>query len=261
MRSEQNVSRAQLSPAPSTLGTTSNDLSNPKSTGEYQDDVESDVWSDGSDHEKSESSKTSNDREHLPLLSTQVDPAPLAHHDGSGITPGQADVERAEPPKQKEKITWRSLPRKDQLALLTLARLSEPLMQTSLQSYMFYQLKSFDPSLADSAISTQVGLLAGAFTGAQFITALAWGKAADSELFGRKKVILIGLMGTAISSIGFGFARSFPAAVVFRTMGGLLNGNVGVMRTVRVQLIKPIPTIFSYIFGSFFLVQQANSQS
>lgn len=135
-------------------------------------------------------------------------------------------------------MTWRSLPRKDQLAILTLARLSEPLTQTSLQAYMFYQLKSFDPSLPDSTISSQAGMLQGAFTATQFVTAIAWGRVADSEWAGRKKVILIGLLGTAISALGFGFSKSFAIAVVFRCLGGALNGNVGVMRTMIAEIIK-----------------------
>lgn len=135
-------------------------------------------------------------------------------------------------------MTWRSLPRKDQLVILTLARLSEPLTQTSLQAYMFYQLKSFDPSLPDSTISSQAGILQGAFSATQFITAILWGRVADSEWAGRKKVILIGLLGTAISALGFGFSRSFATAVVFRCLGGALNGNIGVMRTMIAEIIK-----------------------
>lgn len=135
-------------------------------------------------------------------------------------------------PKQV-KSSWKELPKKGQLALLTISRLAEPLTQTSLQSYMFYQLKSFDPSQTDDAISSQAGILGAAFTAAQFVTAIAWGRAADSEFFGRKLVIMIGLLGTMISAIGFGFSRSFAMAVFFRVVGGALNGNVGVMRTVR----------------------------
>lgn len=138
----------------------------------------------------------------------------------------------AAPLKREEPVTWSSIPRRDQLILLTLARLSEPLTQTSLQAYMFYQLKSFDPSLSDSTISSQAGLLQGSFTAAQFLTAIMWGRAADSEWFGRKRVILIGILGTAISAVGFGFARSFAVAAFFRLLGGALNGNIGVMRTV-----------------------------
>ena len=52
------------------------------------------------------------------------------------------DTEQAEAAKEKP-ISWRELPRKDQLLFLTLARLSEPLTQTSLGSYIFYQLQSF----------------------------------------------------------------------------------------------------------------------
>ncbi len=135
-------------------------------------------------------------------------------------------------------VAWRDLPNKRQLAILTMARLSEPLTQTSLQAYMFYQLKSFDPSLPDSTISSQAGMLQGSFTAAQFVTAIIWGRLADSERMGRKRVLLVGLLGTCLSCIGFGFSRSFYQAAIFRTLGGALNGNVGVMRTMISEIIK-----------------------
>ncbi|PLB54642.1 putative MFS multidrug transporter [Aspergillus steynii IBT 23096] len=135
-------------------------------------------------------------------------------------------------------VTWRSLPKKGQLAILTFARLSEPLTQTSLQAYMFYQLKSFDPSLPDSTISAQAGILQGCFTAAQFLTAVWWGRLADAEWMGRKRVLLIGLLGTCLSCLGFGFSRSFVVAAVFRTLGGVLNSNVGVMRTMIAEIIQ-----------------------
>jgi len=135
-------------------------------------------------------------------------------------------------------VTWSSLPRKDQLAMLVLARLSEPLTMSSLRSYMYFQLKSFDPSLPDSTLSFQAGCLASAFTFAQFLTAVWWGRASDSEWFGRKRVLMMGLFGTGISSIGFGFSTNFAMALVFRFLGGALNGNVGVMRTMVTETIK-----------------------
>ena len=36
--------------------------------------------------------------------------------------------------KKEDEVTWRSLPQRSQLIILTLARLSEPLVQTSLQA-------------------------------------------------------------------------------------------------------------------------------
>ncbi|KEY70286.1 hypothetical protein S7711_06989 [Stachybotrys chartarum IBT 7711] len=145
------------------------------------------------------------------------------------------------PPAEPEKpppVSWKDLPRKKQLLIITLARISEPLVQSSLQAYMFYQLKWFDPSLSDSTISAQAGVLQASFTAAQFMTALFWGRVADSRRFGRKTVLLIGLLGTALSCLGFGFSRSFWQALMFRTLGGATNGNVGVMRTMISEIIR-----------------------
>lgn len=67
---------------------------------------------------------------------------------------------------------------------------------------------------------------------AQFITGMLWGRVADSQYFGRKTVILVGLIGTSLSCLGFGLSKSFYQALIFRTLGGATNGNVGVMRTM-----------------------------
>ncbi|KAK6433962.1 hypothetical protein LTR95_009851, partial [Oleoguttula sp. CCFEE 5521] len=146
------------------------------------------------------------------------------------------------PPQKAKPVSWSSLPKKTQLAILTLSRLSEPLTQTSLQSYMFYQLKSFTDANgnapSDSTVARQAGMLAAAFTFAQFLTAIMWGRLADSEMFGRKRVILIGLLGTCIGSLGFGFSKSFATAMFWRAVGGMLNGNMGVMRTMISEIVK-----------------------
>ena len=144
-------------------------------------------------------------------------------------------------PPPIEQVTWRSLPSKSQLAILTLARLSEPLTQTSLQAYMFYMLKSFPDTSSsasggipsDALVARQAGILAASFTGAQFL----WGRVADSASMGRKRVILIGLLGSAVGTLGFGFSRSFAQAVGWRVVGGMLNGNIGVMRTMISEIV------------------------
>lgn len=126
-------------------------------------------------------------------------------------------------------VTWMSLPRKDQLAILFLCRLVDFLQVASLQAYVFYQLKSLDDTKSDAEISGQVGVLQGAFTGAQVLTAVLWGKAADASWCGRKMVLVIGLLGTAISCLGCGFTSSFYWAVFWRALGGGINGLVGIM--------------------------------
>ena len=138
---------------------------------------------------------------------------------------------------KKAPVTWMSLPKKGQLAVLTIARLSEPLSERSLAAYMFYQLKWFDSSAPDSTIASQGGVLTAAFAAAQFVTAVWWGRAADTPWIGRKKVLLVGLTGTAIASIGVGFSKTFYQALFFRALAGCLNGNIGVMRTMLSEII------------------------
>ncbi|KGO76611.1 Major facilitator superfamily domain, general substrate transporter [Penicillium italicum] len=135
-------------------------------------------------------------------------------------------------------VTWMSLPRKGQLALLGLCRVFDFLQIASLQAYMFYQLKSFDPNLSDSDVATKAGILQGAFTAAQFATAIPWGRVADAEWGGRKLVLLVGLIGTAVSCLGVAYSTSFAQAVFWRSFGGGINGTVGIIRTMIAENVK-----------------------
>ncbi|PWY94717.1 MFS general substrate transporter [Aspergillus sclerotioniger CBS 115572] len=135
-------------------------------------------------------------------------------------------------------VTWMSLPRKGQLALLGLCRVFDFLQIASLQAYMFYQLKSFDENLSDADVSTQAGILQGAFTAAQFATAIPWGRVADAEWGGRKFVLLVGLLGTSLSCLGVAFSTSFAQAVFWRSFGGAINGTVGIIRTMIAENVK-----------------------
>jgi hypothetical protein len=155
--------------------------------------------------------------------------------DPVAITPGL--LHPASAPKEAP-VTWSSLPKKGQLAVLTIARLSEPLTERSLAAYLFYQLKFFNPNLPDSTIASQGGMFTAAFAAAQFLTAVWWGRAADTPWIGRKRVLLVGLFGTCVSCLGVGFSTSFAQALFFRACAGCLNGNVGVMRTMISEIIK-----------------------
>lgn len=145
----------------------------------------------------------------------------------------EGDVEKQPPPKsaagRPAPVSWLSLPRKDQLFILFLCRLVDFLQFASMQAYVFYQLKHMDGSLSDGAVSKQAGLLQACFTGAQVLTAMLWGKAADAHWCGRKRAVAIGLAGTAVSCLGYGFATTFFWAAFWRVFGGAVNGTVGVV--------------------------------
>ncbi|KAK7402992.1 hypothetical protein QQX98_011232 [Neonectria punicea] len=146
------------------------------------------------------------------------------------------DVEsrfRKEPqPVQKGPVSWMSLPRKDQLLVLFIGRLADFLQVASLQAYVFYQLKHMNSDLSDSRISERAGVLQGCFTGAQVCTAILWGNIADASWCGRKWALIIGLGGTAVSCVGYGFSTTFFWAAFWRAFGGAINGTVGIIRTM-----------------------------
>ncbi|KAI1868843.1 hypothetical protein JX265_006822 [Neoarthrinium moseri] len=141
---------------------------------------------------------------------------------GSGAASSESEEQKRRAEKQKV-VAWRDLPKKKQLFVITMTRLSEPLVQTSLQAYMYYQLKWFDPSLPDSVIASQAGVLHASFTAAQFVTAMLWGRVADTRV---------------VSCIGFGFSTSFHQALFFRCLGGITNGNIGVLRTMISEVVR-----------------------
>ncbi|EGR52410.1 uncharacterized protein TRIREDRAFT_53611 [Trichoderma reesei QM6a] len=151
---------------------------------------------------------------------------------------GLSPLEKAPESASSGPVTWMSLPRKDQLFILFLSRLVDFLQVASLQAYVFFQLKTFDDSLSDAQISQQAGILQGCFTGAQVMTAILWGKAADASWCGRKRVLLIGLAGTAVSCLGYGFATTFFWAAFWRAFGGAVNGTVGIIRTMIAEITK-----------------------
>ncbi|KAI9717931.1 MAG: hypothetical protein M1812_004458 [Candelaria pacifica] len=84
-------------------------------------------------------------------------------------------------------------------------------------------------------IGKWAGITTAIFSLAQCLTAIIWGRASDR--FGRKPVILWGLSCTMVTSICFGFSQTLAWAIVARTLAGLGNGNVGIIRTMVAEIV------------------------
>eukprot|EP01113_Clastostelium_recurvatum_P035692 TRINITY_DN5002_c0_g1_i3.p1 TRINITY_DN5002_c0_g1~~TRINITY_DN5002_c0_g1_i3.p1 ORF type:complete len:516 (+),score=133.63 TRINITY_DN5002_c0_g1_i3:185-1732(+) len=52
-----------------------------------------------------------------------------------------------------------------------------------------------------------------------------------SDIYGRRPILLLGAVGSLLSAVCFGFSSSLSAAICFRAINGLLNGNIGVVKT------------------------------
>lgn len=96
-------------------------------------------------------------------------------------------------------------------------------------------IESFELTDNENQTSMYAGMLITAFAFAEFSTGMLWGRVSD--WIGRKPVLIMGLVGTALSMISFGFAKTLPGAILARALGGLLNGNVGVLQTTVAELV------------------------
>ncbi|CAL3963567.1 unnamed protein product [Diplocarpon coronariae] len=134
--------------------------------------------------------------------------------------------------------SWSNLPRKGQLFVLAFCRVFDFMQVASFQTICYYQLKSFGSDLPEHQLSWQSGVASGSFSAAQIFTAVIWGWIADAAWVGRKRVLMMGLWGTAIGCVGLAFSRSFFAVVIFRLLAGASNGTVGIIRTMISETIK-----------------------
>lgn len=121
------------------------------------------------------------------------------------------------------------------MTVISIIRFSEPITFTSLFPYVYFMIRDFGVAKDPSDISRYTGILAASFAFAQFFCCIHWGRLSDR--IGRKPVLLIGLMGLAITIMIFGFARNFYVALAARTCAGALNGNVAVLQTIVGELV------------------------
>lgn len=82
-------------------------------------------------------------------------------------------------------------------------------------------------------IAKYVGITFSSFSFCQFFTGIWWGRASDK--FGRKPMIMLGLSGTMLSLLVFGFATSVRMAIAARCFSGLVNGNVWNLNVQKTQ--------------------------
>ncbi|OBA19220.1 MFS general substrate transporter [Metschnikowia bicuspidata var. bicuspidata NRRL YB-4993] len=90
-------------------------------------------------------------------------------------------------------------------------------------------IRDFQIAPTEDEISKYSGYLASSFAFCQFLFAMQWGKMLDRV--GRKPVLLCGLFGTSISLLLFGFSTNYYMALFARSLAGVLNGNIAVLRT------------------------------
>ncbi|KAH8989132.1 MFS general substrate transporter [Lactarius akahatsu] len=122
-----------------------------------------------------------------------------------------------------------------QIVVLLLLQLCEPIASFSINPYI-NQLVSELPVVGgdERRVGYYAGSIVSLYFAAEAVSVLQWSRLSDHV--GRKPVLLCGLLGTVLSSVLFGLSRSFPALVFSRCLHGMLNGNIGVMKSMMAEL-------------------------
>ncbi|KAL4917652.1 major facilitator superfamily domain-containing protein [Aspergillus aurantiobrunneus] len=119
------------------------------------------------------------------------------------------------------------LPKK-QMMVLALIALCEQTAFNSISPYLPDMASSF-PGVKPGMVGVYVGMIGTAFAVAQLATNYFWGWLSDRV--GRRPVILLGTILTAVCFVAFGFCSTLYQAVAVQALMGIVNGNQGLVST------------------------------
>ncbi|KAF8442388.1 major facilitator superfamily domain-containing protein [Boletus edulis BED1] len=148
--------------------------------------------------------------------------------------------------KTKTPLPW------SQLSLVLTSLLAEPFAS----AYIFPFINQLIGELGitggdDRKIGYYAGLIESLFFVTQALTTWQWCRLSD--FIGRRPVILTGLLGLTVSTFAFGLSRTLGTLIISRCIAGVLNGNIGVMKSMlgdltdhtnMAQVFTLVPAIF-----------------
>ncbi|CAE6468440.1 unnamed protein product [Rhizoctonia solani] len=134
--------------------------------------------------------------------------------------------------QEEPKIT--PLPMK-QISILLLMQLSEPISYSVIYPFVAQLVNETGVTGGDkSKIGYYAGMIESVFFLTESVITLQYGRISDR--IGRRPVLMFGLLGQAVSIFLFGLSKQFWQLVASRSLSGALNGNVGVVKSMVVEL-------------------------
>ncbi|SPJ73070.1 related to tetracycline resistance protein (probable transport protein) [Fusarium torulosum] len=125
---------------------------------------------------------------------------------------------------------------KFQILLLCYARVMEPIAFFSIFPFIA-QMVQENGHLPKTDVGFYSGLIESLFSATQMLVLLGWSQLADR--IGRKPVLIITLIGTAIGPILFGMSKTIGQMILFRCLAGVFSGSGLVIRTMISELSTP----------------------
>ncbi|KAG1785984.1 MFS general substrate transporter [Suillus plorans] len=122
-----------------------------------------------------------------------------------------------------------------QLGIVLTIQFAEAIASTSIFPYINQLIRELGITRGDdAAVGYYAGIIESLFFVTQALTVLRWSRLSDR--IGRKPVLVVGLSGACLSILCFGLSTTFWSLVISRCVCGVLNGNIGVMKTMMGEL-------------------------
>ncbi|KAI6010769.1 major facilitator superfamily domain-containing protein [Pisolithus orientalis] len=145
------------------------------------------------------------------------------------LIPTPNGVQDGSPKAARTPLPWR------QFSILLLLQLSEPLTSQVIAPFLPQLIRDIGITHGDdSSLGYYVGLVHSLFFMTEACTIFHWSRASD--MIGRKPVLMTGLLGLAVSMYCFGLSKTFLGLLFSRCLSGALNGNIGVMKSMIVEI-------------------------
>ncbi|TKY49802.1 zinc induced facilitator 1 [Spatholobus suberectus] len=107
---------------------------------------------------------------------------------------------------------------------------------SSLFPYLYFMVSDFNIAEREEDISAYAGYVGSAFMLGRCLTSILWGITADR--YGRKPVVIVGIVSVIIFNTLFGLSTSFWMAVIMRFLLGSLNGLLGPMKAYSSEIFR-----------------------
>ncbi|KAK7343003.1 hypothetical protein VNO80_25964 [Phaseolus coccineus] len=122
------------------------------------------------------------------------------------------------------------------LVIIWILVVSNALPISSLFPFLYFMVRDFNIAKTEADISYYAGYIGSSFMLGRCLTSVLWGVVADR--YGRKPVIVIGVVVVVIFNTLFGLSTSFWMAVVTRFLLGSLNGMLGPVKAYATEIFR-----------------------
>ncbi|KAJ8487527.1 hypothetical protein ONZ45_g14294 [Pleurotus djamor] len=114
------------------------------------------------------------------------------------------------------------------MIVLSITMLGEFLSANVSTPFLLFMVKGFGAYDDDAEVAFWTGIIVSGFFLTQFLTSLLWATVAEKH--GRRTVLIVSLLGSAVTCAFFGTSTSIQQALCIRLLQGVFAGAVGVAR-------------------------------